>query len=354
MKLFRVAILGMSFFFVASACQKAMAINIVVDYSLDSNSFFDTPAKQAAMQAAADRFSRVITSPLNAVGPAGTGTGTSAGWRIGFTHPGTGAPHQISTAADFGSDPIAGAGAASDYGFAGLAADEWRLFAGGRSIAPAGQGGTGTGTNFTTTFDDIDGPMHRGFNDNTPGRSSSDLPRWGGAITFDTGLAWHFDPGTAASGSDVDFYTIALHEVGHALGLSASWNQWQDDGAGNYNGPEALAAYNADNGASLLTLNEVSSTNKHFEDGTYESQIFSGGSPVTVGTVGLGVNQDLLMEPTANFTGAIRRLELTNADVGALRDLGWATVTSVPEPGSLLALSVGCMGVGLRRRRSQR
>jgi hypothetical protein len=32
------------------------------------------------------------------------------------------------------------------------------------------------------------------------------------------------------------------------------------------------------------------------------------------------------MEPTANFTAAIHRFELTNVDVAALRDVGWATI----------------------------
>jgi hypothetical protein len=32
------------------------------------------------------------------------------------------------------------------------------------------------------------------------------------------------------------------------------------------------------------------------------------------------------MEPTADFVNGIKRLELTNVDVAALRDLGWSTL----------------------------
>ncbi|MEM6750936.1 MAG: hypothetical protein AAF612_10740, partial [Planctomycetota bacterium] len=190
---------GITTVLAVGAAGPASAINVVVDYSYDTNNFFDTQAKRDAMQAVADRYSRVITSSLAAVSPAGTGSGTSAGWRIGFTHPGTGGSVQISTAASSATDPLVGVGAAvaNEYGFAGLTADEWTLFVGGRAQSAAGSGGTATGTNFTTTFDDIQGPMHRGFDDNTPSDSVGDLPRWGGSISFDTGRTWHFDLDTA-------------------------------------------------------------------------------------------------------------------------------------------------------------
>lgn len=323
----------------------AAAINIVVDYSLDTNNFFSTQQRKDALEAAASRFSSVITSNLAAVGPGGTGTGTSAGWRIGFTHPGTGADWEISTATDFGSDPLAGAGAASGYGFSGLQANEWILFAGGRSITAAGEGGTGTGTNFTTTFDDLQGPLHRGLGSNGAD-TFNDLPRWGGAITFDIGLTWHFDLGTPASGGTTDFYSIALHEIGHALGLGTSWNDWQHDGSGNYTGANAVSAYNNDNGTSLSSLDLVSSANGHWKDGVYQSFLFPGGDPV--GTVDGETKQDLLLEPTANFSGTQQRFELTNVDVASLEDTGWEVI---PEPSSAFLAAFGMAAFCLRRRK---
>ncbi|MEM7682230.1 MAG: dockerin type I domain-containing protein [Planctomycetota bacterium] len=330
MQRLRLAALGFVGTFVCAAAPSASAIDIVVDYTYDTNNFFDTQDKRDAMQAVADRFSRVITSPLAAVGPAGTATGTSPGWRIGLTHPGTGGSLQISTAASFGSDPIAGAGAATAYGFAGLNADEWTLFAGGRALSSAGIGGTGTGTNFTTTFDDIQGPMHRGFDDNTPSDSVSDLPRWGGGISFDTGRTWHFDLDTPAPIGELDFYSIALHEVGHALGLGSGWNQWASNGAETlYSGQNAIDVWNDQVSGAVTTL-DLEGGDPHWEDGRYTSPIFAPGEPNLVGTVGTapGVWQDLLMEPIANFTGTLRRFELTNMDVAALEDVGWAVLAA--------------------------
>ena len=70
--------------------QRACAINIMIDYRYDTNSFFNTQQRKDALQAAADRYSAVITETLlgaslqnDTVDP-----------RIGFNHPGTGASYR--------------------------------------------------------------------------------------------------------------------------------------------------------------------------------------------------------------------------------------------------------------------
>jgi hypothetical protein len=309
----------------------ALGITIVVDYTYDTNNFFDTKPKRDALQAAADRFSAIITSPLAAVSP----DDSMAGWRIGFTHPGTGEPFEISTAISAASDPIRPLSAAADvYGFEGLPADTWILYAGGRAQGSAGIGGTATGTNFSSTFDDFTGPFHRGLMPNTPSATVNDLPLWGGSISFDTNTLWHFGPEIPAPLDAVDFYSIALHEIGHALGLSARWNQWTDHVIGaTYSGNNAVAAYNTDNSASLSGLNLESATDLHWQDGAYDSVIFPGGSPNYIGTVGAGNLQDLIMEPIAHTNQTVRRFELTNVDVSALADLGWTIASALDLDG---------------------
>jgi hypothetical protein len=333
------ALAGLLFVFCSQAnCQ---GFSIFIDYQYDTNNFFSTQERRDALQAAANRWSDIITSPLTAVGPSGTGSGTSAGWRIGFNHPATGASFQVSTAANSGSDPLSGGGLANQYGFAGLAANQWILYAGGRNLGTtAGIGGTGTGLNFTSTFNDLQGPMHRGVISNTPANTVNDIPAWGGSIAFNTNLSnpWHFGINTAAPSGSTDFYTIALHEIGHALGLSITFNQWTAfQSSATFTGPKAVAAYNLDNGTNVSALNTVSSSDFHWQNNTQLSRIFDLGNPNYTGTVGAGVLQDLLMDPIANFTPTIRRLELTNVDIGALGDLGWGVV-AIPELSSLFYL----------------
>lgn len=327
----------------------AHAFNILVDYTFDTNGFFNTPEKRAAMQAAADRFARIIDSPLTAVNA--NYMGGTQDWRVGFTHPGTGADFEISTAPNLAGDAIVMSGGASanvyDPNFS-LPQDTWRLFAGGRAgLGSAGVGGTGTGTNFNAAFTDPQGPMRRGVISETPGDTINDLPAWGGSISFDSALMWHFDLATTAPFSATDFYSIALHEVGHALGLSTPWNQWMDSGA-SYVGARAVAAYNADNGTSLTSLSLEAAFDEHWKDNTYDSFVFTLGSPNLIGTVSAGTRQDLLMEPIADFTASVMRFEVTNVDAAALRDIGWSLI---PEPSSaVFVILTGAWAAGKRRR----
>jgi hypothetical protein len=258
--------------------------------------------------------------------------------RIGFFHPGTGDYFEVSSASSLATDSLGTCGtcyAANEYrGPWSIGANEVIIYAGGHNIAAAGQANTGTGLNSNTVFNSSGSHLNRGFR--TSGGTNY-LPMWGGAITFDTvGVNWHFDLSTPAPNNTTDFYSIALHEIGHIFGLATSWNEWSGLSSGSqFLGANAYMAYNGDNGTSLTALNRVSASDPHFQDGTYDSYIFQNGSPNLAGTVGLGAKQDLLMEPTANFISpGLRRFELTNTDVAALRDVGWTTIpqmaTSLP------------------------
>lgn len=314
----------------------ARAIEVVVDYRYDTNKFFtNNEAARNALQAAADRYGRVITSELSAVN---LPTESAFDPRIGFTHPGSGNSYRISTAASSTTDSVITAfnqPAADEYRPITIAANQWILYAGGRDMAAQAAGGQLGVVNFPGVFSASDSVVNRTFRSTTA--STANLPVWGGSIAFDSnGTNWHFDHATPVPNGAVDFYSFALHEIGHALGLNRSFLEWTSHitpGTTKYRG-QAVDAYNGDNDPDVDALNIESAAlpfNPHWDEGAYDSYIFSNAGPNYVDTVGSGALQDLLMEV---FLSLGRRFELTNVDVAALRDVGWSTVEQLnPQPG---------------------
>ena len=205
------------------------------------------------------------------------------------------------------------------------------------------------------------------FNDSVArGESEDRFARWGGSATFDSvGTVWNFDLDGPAAGEN-DFFSVALHEFGHVLGLSVTNDAFDDHftqgtdpiadanpgSPGEFDGENALAAYNADNGFNELfvplldemrddpatTANESSLGDRHFAEGL-TSNIFQTSIP-----------QEALLDPTLTVG---TRKELTNVDVGALLDIGWQLqTTAVPEPASATLITFAVAAIATRRRRS--
>ena len=345
----------------AALAGSATAVNIQIDYTYDDNHFFDaaTPdgqAARAALQAVADRYSCLIGSVPVAVAPRNPSYPGDGSWRVGFTHPSTGQPFQISTSDSAATDPLvnlSGRPAADVYDNTfSLQSSQWILYPGGSPLTGAvAEAGTGTGLNYTTVFNDPTGPLRRGIGEITS------LPVWGGSATFDNdgSTNWHFDHTTAAGPGEIDFYSVALHEVGHVFGVGTGWQDFSslvDPPSDSYSGAAANAAYQADNNTTdLLSVEDGAGGNYHWAEGAYQSFPHTACGPAS--HVDPNSLQDLIMEPILNLSAAAARFELTNVDVAALEDVGWAIV---PEPGTGMMTWLGLGGVALacRRRRSTR
>ena len=329
------------------------AITIRVDYRFDTEGFFETPGAKEAMQAVADRWSRIITQDLAAVNIQDEDFNDI---RFQLENPGNGQTIQLSAAASVESDRLvsAGAGPADIYldGFT-LEEDVWILFAGGRALSSDGRGGSiGLGAFFPTQLgfigaaDDPEGIVNRVFN-----VGSNSLDVLGRTVAFDVNRDWHFGVFETAPTGTIDFYSIALHEVGHALGLNSTGNLQLEPllVTGRYTGQFAVDAYNLDNEEQIdaLEIVRLSPRDYHWANNLYQSRVFQLGGPSQFGVVGSDVLQDLLMDPSARFTPDVQRLEVTNVEIGALRDLGWSIIAEDPpvEPAPVLGIERSPEGV---------
>lgn len=330
----------------ALACLPLNGIVIKVDYRYDCKGFFENPAAKAVIEAAAARWSRIIDQTLL---PVDMQDETFVDGRFQIIHPGTGEDYVLSAAASRSSDFYVQAGQrrADEYlgGFS-LEEDVWVLFVGARSLEAAARGGPISGAgNLALVYSDPESFVNRGFNSGV-----SSLTVLGGTVSFDLDRNWSFDLANPPGEGTLDFYSVALHEIGHGLGLNArSVAEFRGLIAGNrFVGPNAVAALEADTGLSVNGLEIVSPSAKdyHWQDDGYDSKIFLFGTPLLFGTVGAGNLQDLLMEPAFTVDGIVTRREVTNVDAAALKDIGWSIVSGNPPRSPELPIQIGTSSNG--------
>jgi hypothetical protein len=288
----------------AAAPAPAGAIVIQFDYSHDTQGFFDPAVNPSAAQAratleAAGAVYTRLTDDLAAIAP---GSGNT--WTVGFPSPGGGNAVITDLA---------------------VAEDTMRVFVGGRPLFGvlgfANAGGIFAPAGSPAFLATIAARGQAG----AQGAIPTDYGPWGGSITFSASAPWHFDLATAPSVGTSDFFTTAVHELAHLLGLGSapSWGaQVGDDGF--FYGAAAMAAFG---GPVPLDPNAG-----HWAEGV-------------MSTVD-GVIQETLMDPTT--ARGIREL-LTELDLAGLSDIGWE-VTAVPEPTTAACLALGLLVLAARRR----
>jgi hypothetical protein len=243
------------------------AIAVHLDYSLDAAGFFADPTRRAVLQQAANDIAAHLDANLPALIPGGGNN-----WTARFFNPATGNEVQLANLA--------------------IPANTIVLYAGGRDLngAEAGVGGYGgygaSGSAAWLTAIQTRGPFGL----------------WGGGLAFDTnGTDWFFGTTTAGiRANQLDFYSTAAHEIGHALGIGTAprWNALTASGA--FIGPAAQSLF----GGPV----PISPDGDHWAEG-------------------ITVNGDVVsMDPWATLG---RRVQLSALDYAGLKDLGW-TVSNVP------------------------
>lgn len=267
------------------AVQASSALTIEIDYSYDTNHFFDTVEKREAMQAVADFFGDLIQDRLLAIDPAEFGFS----WEARFTHPSTG---EVVTLPDFV-----------------VPADTLIVYVGSRELGGNTRGLAGPNfwgaTGNQAWFDHIRGRGQAGAAAPTAG-GRTDFAPWGGHISFDATTTWNFSLDRNEPG--FEFVRIALHEMGHVLGIGTadSFDNLVSDG--NFVGAAATRSYGSAppaGGGHLLLSSDAD-----------ESPLY--------GSFGAshGQRQPVVMTPSGLDNGLDFEV-FTDLDLSVLCDLGW-------------------------------
>ena len=283
--------------------QSASAISIIFDYSYDTSGFFSgaNVGRQALLNQAAGEFTSRIQDHLTAI----TSSGSNA-YNINFNDPSSGA-----------------AVTKSSYSVADNAVI---VFVGAQNLGAStlGEGGPGGfGASGTSAFINSLARGQTGAQSNP----QTDFGPWGGAITFNSAQTnWYFGSSDPTPGSSsFDFYSVAVHELGHLFGFGTAPSFGNLVVGNNFTGASASAAYGgqvpmADSG--------------HWQQGL-------------ISTVG-GVSQEVAMDPALSNG---KRKHFTELDFAALHDMGWQ-ITPVPVPAAAWLFASGLVGFfGFARRR---
>ena len=299
---------------------QARAITIDIDYTYDTTNFFGAgnpdgavAGQQArdALEAAAAYYSEIFTDDFSGIStPADFHSSVFDGiasweWTLNFPNPSTGSNIELTDQT--------------------IQPDQYLVYAGARSIGgttlgiggPGGWGwSTGGNGGFFTTgeIDQINAITDQFSSDVETRGEASGFSNWGGAITFDsdTSTDWWYDHTTPVSGGVNDFFSVALHELAHALGFGTS-DEWSSLVSGTTFFGSASYAANGDVYPSV--------TGGHWAYDTM-STVF-----------GTTTVQEVAMDP--DLTVGDRKL-FTTLDAAAMEDIGWSVVPpSVSIPGDL-------------------
>lgn len=194
----------------ALEAREVPAVAIQFDYSLDTAGFFNDPAKRAVLQQAANDIGSHLSANLPGVAASGGNT-----YSVSFFNPATGQQVVL-------NNPV-------------LYANTLTVYAGGRAMSggEAGVGGFG-GFGAGGTQDWLTAIQARGV---------GGTMLWGGSLAFDTTASWYTSLSGAPSGNQIDFYSVASHELGHLLGIGTAPSWFAQVSGGAFHGGNADGVY---------------------------------------------------------------------------------------------------------------
>jgi hypothetical protein len=198
----------------------AQGVTIEWDFTYDNGWFAARPEAVTALEKAGDVFEPFMDS-LSAIQPGGGNT-----WSAKVERPDTGDLIYVPA-------PV-------------IAADTVRVYVGARDMGMSlGAGGPGghTSSGDQSWLNTVAARGQAGALSNP----ETDFGRWGGQIAFheDPTWGWHFNVDSLPGSGQSDFFSVAVHEMAHVLGFgtSDSWDTWVDPGAETFTGPSAASSH---------------------------------------------------------------------------------------------------------------
>jgi hypothetical protein len=277
------------------------SLHFVFDYSLDTSGFFASAQRRAVLDLAGQIIAARLEDSLAAITPGGND------WVATLPDPGSGTTLTLSDL--------------------NIPADTLLVFAGGRNFGgtTVGEGGYG-GWGGMGSNDWLDLVGSRGKAGALASPPTAFGP-WGGDVSFDTATSWFFgDTSSTPPAGQYDFLSVAMHELGHILGIGTSPAWRAQVSGGLFYGPASYNAYDQPG------YPPVTPDGGHWAPGTT-----SGGAEAAL---------------TSLIAPGQRKL-FTRLDWAGLEDIGWQVGDSTPvapaTPAAsllrLLAASAPCPGV---------